>query len=223
MTTHSPSRRYQQSLRQKPSKMLDYGKQECMNVINNNMPTVCVRRQAETFGKWFNNLIDVDRNNLGLYIADDAVLQWFGRTVKTKKDITGFLKYDMNCTSHLFTSVKSCEPIKLRGETVNLEKRDKNVTPMEDLAMPISGVTPLKILKSIKQISSKSPTGKRTRSLPSSPEVERSKKPKTSNDKTSVKIEFDKKESIKSDKSYAANTHIKYELRIWFSARHLLE
>lgn len=88
---------------------------------------------------------------------------------------------------------------------------------MEDLAVPISGVTPLKILKSIKQVSSKSPTGKRTRSLPSSPEVERSKRLKTSNDKT--KIEFDKKESIKSEKSYVGNTHMKYELRSLYKKR----
>lgn len=89
----------------KPMKILDYGKQECMNAINNNTPKVSARKQAEAFGIWLRKLLDEDRNDIGLYLADDCVLRWFGRTVKSKKDVSGFLKYDMSFSIHHFVSI----------------------------------------------------------------------------------------------------------------------
>lgn len=91
-------------------------KEARMNAINNNVLRVTPRRQACLFAEWFRRLVDSDRSSLSLYLADDAILQWFGRTIKMKKKISGFLKYDMHCTSHRFTSVEVCSTFSVRGE-----------------------------------------------------------------------------------------------------------
>lgn len=88
-----------------------------MNAINNNVLRASPRRQANQFAEWYKNLIDNDRSNFGLYMADDSIFQWFGKTVKTKKKIADFLRYDMHCTSHRFTAVEASGPISVRGET----------------------------------------------------------------------------------------------------------
>lgn len=113
--TRSPKTRYN-SYKRKPVKILDYGEGECMNAINNNAPKVSARKQAEAFGVWLRKLLDEDRNDVGLYLADDCVLQWFGRTVKSKKDVSGFLKYDTGSTAHHFVSIAPCGTITLRKD-----------------------------------------------------------------------------------------------------------
>lgn len=77
------------------------------------------RQQARTFIQWYKHMIDHDRQNLGLYLSDDAFLEWFGRTIKTRKKVTSFLRYEMQCSRHDFTTIESIPKVKLRHERNN--------------------------------------------------------------------------------------------------------
>ncbi|CAG5054193.1 unnamed protein product [Parnassius apollo] len=76
-------------------------------------------------------MIDEDRQNLSLYLSDDATLEWFGRTIKTRKKVTAFLRYDMQCSRHDFRTVESIESIPPRREI--LSRKDD-----ADLASPFN-------------------------------------------------------------------------------------
>ncbi|KAJ0172595.1 hypothetical protein K1T71_011734 [Dendrolimus kikuchii] len=93
--------------------------QEDNNNTNNKFTE---RQQARTFIAWYKKMIDHDRQNLGLYLSDDAILEWFGKTIKTRKKVTTFLKFDMQCTRHDFTTVESIEKIHTRDE--RLQRKD---------------------------------------------------------------------------------------------------
>lgn len=73
-------------------------------------------QQARTFVQWYKRIIDNERQNLALYMSDDAVLEWFGRCIKSQKKISAFLKYDMQCSKHDFTSVECIDKIVTRLE-----------------------------------------------------------------------------------------------------------
>lgn len=73
-------------------------------------------QQARSFISWFKHMIDDERSNLSLYISDDAILEWFGRTIKTRKKVSSFLKYGMQCSRHDFTTVENIEKIQLRND-----------------------------------------------------------------------------------------------------------
>lgn len=74
------------------------------------------RLRAKTFTSWYKQMIDHDRQNLVLYLSDDIVLEWFGRTIKTRKKVSSFLKHDMQCSSHGFVSVQNVDKIQNRLE-----------------------------------------------------------------------------------------------------------
>lgn len=73
-------------------------------------------QQARSFISWYKQMIDNERSNLSLYLSDDAILEWFGRTIKTRKKLSGFLKHDMQCSRHYLTSVENIENIQLRSD-----------------------------------------------------------------------------------------------------------
>lgn len=73
-------------------------------------------QQARIFVQWYKHMIDNERHSLALYMSDDAVLEWFGRTIKSQKKIFAFLKYDMQCSKHDFTSVECIDKIVTRLE-----------------------------------------------------------------------------------------------------------
>lgn len=81
---------------------------------NNTSNKFSERQQARTFVQWYKQMIDNERQSLALYMSDDAALEWFGRTIKSKKKIYAFLKYDMQCSKHDFTSVESIDKIVTR-------------------------------------------------------------------------------------------------------------
>lgn len=88
-----------------------------LSETNNNSTTkASERQQARNFISWYKRMIDEDRHNLTLYISDDAVLEWFGRTIKTRKKVTAFLKYDMRCSRHDFITIESIDKIQSRNE-----------------------------------------------------------------------------------------------------------
>ncbi|KAJ8720896.1 hypothetical protein PYW08_006361 [Mythimna loreyi] len=92
---------------------------------NNNNTKFSERQQARTFIAWYKRMIDHERSNLALYLSDDAILEWFGRTVKTRKKVTAFLKFDMQCSRHDFTTVESIDRIQTRHE--QFQRKDDSV------------------------------------------------------------------------------------------------
>ncbi|KAM3965944.1 uncharacterized protein ACR2FA_012795 [Aphomia sociella] len=73
-------------------------------------------QHAKAFIAWYKHMIDDERQNLCLYLSDDAILQWFGRTIKTRKKVSAFLKYNMQCSRHDFTTVESIDKIEMRQD-----------------------------------------------------------------------------------------------------------
>ncbi|XP_053616768.1 uncharacterized protein LOC128678896 [Plodia interpunctella] len=86
---------------------------------NNNSSKNSERQQARKFITWYKHMIDYERQNLCLYLSDDAMLEYFGRTIKTRKKVAAFLKHDMQCSRHDFTTVESIERIQMRQDIVS--------------------------------------------------------------------------------------------------------
>jgi hypothetical protein len=71
---------------------------------------------AKNFITWYKHMIDNETQNLGLYMSDNAILEWFGKTIKTRKKVSAFLKHDMQCSRHNFVSIKTIDKIQDRLE-----------------------------------------------------------------------------------------------------------
>lgn len=76
-------------------------------------------QQAKNFISWYKQMVDNERQNLALYLSDDAILEWFGRTIKSRKKVSSFLKHDMQCSRHDFVTVQSIEKIQSRQERLS--------------------------------------------------------------------------------------------------------
>lgn len=85
---------------------------------NNTSNKFSERQQARTFTTWYKRMVDHERSNLALYLSDDAMLEWFGRTIKTRKKVSAFLKFDMQCSRHDFTTIESIDKIQSRHESL---------------------------------------------------------------------------------------------------------
>ncbi|XP_038218943.1 uncharacterized protein LOC119837436 [Zerene cesonia] len=75
------------------------------------------QQNVRNFISWYKHFIDNERQNLGLYLSDDITIQWFGRTIRTRKKVFSFLKNDVECSKHYFTSVDSIDKIKIRSRS----------------------------------------------------------------------------------------------------------
>ncbi|XP_069680509.1 uncharacterized protein [Periplaneta americana] len=85
------------------------------------------KQAAEHFAEVYCNLLDKHRERLGFYLADDAVLDWFGRTVSGKESIAGFINLEVPETQHCLTSILPSDPIQHRKRSY--------VEPMDDSVM----------------------------------------------------------------------------------------
>ncbi|XP_023945329.1 uncharacterized protein LOC112051083 [Bicyclus anynana] len=93
---------------------------------NNNSKSQFNKQQsARNFAIWYKRMIDNDRQNLTLYLSDDVMLEWFDKTIKTRKKVSFFLKYDMQSSRHEFTTVESIEKIHARFE--NTHRKDDSI------------------------------------------------------------------------------------------------
>lgn len=72
------------------------------------------KQAAVNFAEVFCTLLDKQRDQLATYLADDAVLVWFGRTISSKDSIAGFMKLEVPETVHRFTSIEPSGPIQHR-------------------------------------------------------------------------------------------------------------
>lgn len=84
----------------------------------NNTSKATERLLGRQFASWYKHMVDDQRQNLGLYLTDDVVLEWFGRTIKTRKKVSSFLKFDMQSSRHDFTTVESIEKILTRQDKI---------------------------------------------------------------------------------------------------------
>lgn len=109
------------------------------------------RQQARTFINWYKRMVDDERQNLCLYLADDAILEWFGRTIKTRKKVSAFLKYDMQCSRHDFTTIESIDKIQIRQHRIS-RKDDTLANPLDS-----PDIIDCKIKRSVKRNLNDSP------------------------------------------------------------------
>lgn len=89
------------------------------------------KQAAVNFAEVFCTLLDKQRDQLATYLADDAVLDWFGRTISSKDSIAGFMKLEVPETVHRFTSIEPSGPVQRRKIAV--------VTVDDDNVMPSKG------------------------------------------------------------------------------------
>lgn len=71
---------------------------------------------ATTFALWYKKMMDDDRFNFGLYLADDVIFHGFGRKIKSRKKVVDYLKYVMESTSHHFTLIQHRDKINIFNE-----------------------------------------------------------------------------------------------------------
>ncbi|KAJ9593242.1 hypothetical protein L9F63_015188 [Diploptera punctata] len=106
------------------------------------------KQGAINFANTYCNLLDKHRTRLCLYLADDAVLDWFGRTIRGKESISGFMNLELPQTVHTLTSVEPSGPIQHRskpsiehmdedGNNVISKKETGNYLSNHDLATPL--------------------------------------------------------------------------------------
>jgi hypothetical protein len=86
------------------------------------------KQAAAHFAEIFCNLLDKHRDQLAAYLADDAVLDWFGRTVSSKDSIAEFMNLKVPETVHSLSSVEPSGPIKHRKMVVEPVDIENGVT-----------------------------------------------------------------------------------------------
>jgi len=87
------------------------------------------KQAAVNFAEVFCTLLDKQRDHLATYLADDAVLDWFGRTISSKDSIAGFMKLEVPETVHRFTTIEPSGPIQHRKMAVVTMDDDNTVVP----------------------------------------------------------------------------------------------
>lgn len=72
------------------------------------------KQAAINFAEVFCILMDKQRDKLATYLADDAILDWFGRTISSKDSIAGFMQLEVPETVHRFISIEPSHSIQHR-------------------------------------------------------------------------------------------------------------
>lgn len=69
------------------------------------------KQAAINFGEVFCNLLDNHHDQFAAYLADDAVLDWFGQRISSKDSVASFMKSEVPETVHNLKSVEPSHPI----------------------------------------------------------------------------------------------------------------
>ncbi|XP_066998542.1 uncharacterized protein [Anabrus simplex] len=80
---------------------------------------------AHQIGQQYCDLLDNQRDQLSLYLSDDAVLRWFGRTISGKDLVTSFFNREIANTTHKLTNVEPADPIQIRS----IRRKEVNSCP----------------------------------------------------------------------------------------------
>ncbi|XP_026490372.2 uncharacterized protein LOC113396593 [Vanessa tameamea] len=98
---------------------------------NNNTNTQHLKQEsAKKLIVWYKQLVDNDRQKFSLFLSDDVTLEWFGRTIKTRKKVAAFVKNDIQCSRHDFTTVQSIEKIETRNERLHRNSENILISPL---------------------------------------------------------------------------------------------
>lgn len=85
---------------------------------NNAEPQISKQQSAKNFIVWYKSKIDSDRQHLSSYLSEDVTLEWFGRTIKSRKKVSAFVKNDIQYSTHDFVTVESIDKIESRNDKV---------------------------------------------------------------------------------------------------------
>lgn len=72
------------------------------------------QQSARNFTVWYKQIIDNERQKLGLYLSENVSLKWFGRTVRTRKKVFSFFVNHVEYSKHYLTSVESISKLQIR-------------------------------------------------------------------------------------------------------------
>ncbi|XP_017772524.1 PREDICTED: uncharacterized protein LOC108559688 [Nicrophorus vespilloides] len=75
-------------------------------------------KEATSFAEFYIDLIENHRDSFSYYLSDNAILDWFGQTVKGEKNIKVFLKNHVNKIKHIFPNIEPCSKIGYRDTHV---------------------------------------------------------------------------------------------------------
>lgn len=80
--------------------------------------------EAKKFGEFFIDLLDQHRESFSFYLADTAILDWFGRTMRGPKDINAHLTGNSRSSfRHYFNTAQPMHNIGFRDCHVIKEAR----------------------------------------------------------------------------------------------------
>lgn len=76
------------------------------------------KEEARKFGEFYVDLIDNHKDCFRYYLSQNAVLDWFGQTVRGEKNIQSFVKSNISNCSHNFKSAIPVQKIGFRDTHV---------------------------------------------------------------------------------------------------------
>lgn len=97
---------------------------------NNNVP------EPQILLDFYIDLLDNSKNLLKYYLSDDAVLDWFGQTVKGQKNISTFIKAKVMPIKHIFHEAKAVSKIGFRDSHQIMLKPSRRVLRSAFLSPP---------------------------------------------------------------------------------------
>ncbi|CAF4762102.1 unnamed protein product [Pieris macdunnoughi] len=85
-------------------------------------------QSAKNFIIWYKQIIDNERQKLGLYLSEDVTLKWFGRTIRSRKKVNSFFTNHVEHSKHYFTSVESISKLQIK-QNRSPRKSDSFISP----------------------------------------------------------------------------------------------
>jgi len=87
---------------------------------------------AESFLSFYIDLFENHVDTLPYHLSEDALLDWFGQTVRDVKKIGEFLKHNVGSVKHLFTQPEVCDSVGYRESHTNFipRKTRKRLSPV---------------------------------------------------------------------------------------------
>ncbi|XP_066147015.1 uncharacterized protein [Euwallacea fornicatus] len=82
--------------------------------MDNQNPTEDKATEAQQLLDFYIDLMENSKNLLKYYLSEDIVLDWFGETVKGQKQVTDFIKTNVNPMKHIFKEAVPASKIGFR-------------------------------------------------------------------------------------------------------------
>lgn len=75
-------------------------------------------KEAKTFGNFYIEKMENERDSLKYFLSQDVILDWFGHTVKGNKNVIAFLKKTLASVNHIISDFKPATKIGFRDTHV---------------------------------------------------------------------------------------------------------